>query len=110
MTASICLATVGADGEEKYALPKRRPKGGPQRGNHVSVRAKRDAKPHSTSYSYAIAPTLEAVRNYAAVIKTGPSYSSRKYLQYLSRKHRAVITSTTLIITILSKFVIKHFS
>jgi len=42
------------------------------RETHVSVRAKRDAKPHNASCSYTRAWTLEAVRNYT-VIETDPS-------------------------------------
>lgn len=40
------------------------------RESHVSVRAKRDAKPHDASRSYTIGS--KAVRNYAAVIEIGP--------------------------------------
>lgn len=74
------FATLCADGEEKYVLPKCHPETNRPRENHVSVCAKRDAKPHTVLCSYTIAQTLEAVRNYAVVIKTGSSRKSQKYL------------------------------
>lgn len=55
------------------------------RESHVSVRAKRDAKPHDASRSYTIGS--KAVRNYAAVIEIGPNHKSHKYSKYFTLQH-----------------------